>query len=250
MWFRRGSDGPVTDEDLSAFADGRLPPARAARVASHLRAHPADADRIHAYWHQEAALYRTFEPVLEETVPPVRHNIPISRNRLSVPVWPAAAVLVLAVTAVLTVWKWPGVMPEDGAPDLAATALQAYTQKMVADRAVNGVAPEFPVLDLKPVGLRRIEFGDREVTEYRYRNADGHRLALYSVDAGVPADDGLFRVFGESDTRLVEWTAHGKRYALVGKGGAPELTRLAVQLRNSMTVPTTAVAGAKPASNP
>lgn len=247
MWFTARNDEPVTDEDLSAFADGRLPQRRAARVASHLRSCPSDADRIHDYWRQEAALYQAFKPALEEPVPRSWHDAAARTGRFTVPVWSAAAVLVLAVTAALTVWQKPAAVLGDSSPDLAATALQAYAQQATTGAAENGVAPEFPALDLQPLGQRYVQLGDRRVTEYRYRDAEGDRLALYTVDASTPGGDGLFRLFEKADTRLVEWTADGKRYALVGKGGASELTRLAVQLRHSMTAPAAAVAGAAPA---
>lgn len=245
-WWRRDMR-PITGEELSAFADGQLPRRRAARVASHLRVHPADADRIHSYWRREAALYRAFEPVLEEAGPRARPEVAASRNRSPRFVWAAAAVSVLAVVAVLVSRQWPGTSPETGMPDLAATALRAYTQNVAVTGGANGVAPEFPVLDLQPAGFRRIAVGDGEVTEYRYRDADGRRLALYAVDVGLVPEDGLFRVFEEAGTRLVEWTAHGKRYALVGERGTAELTRLAVRLRNSMIAPAAAVADTIPA---
>ena len=81
----RNAKHAVTDEELSAFADGQLPPHRARRVAAEIRAHPRFADRIYAYWRREAALWRALDPVFQESVPQI--EAPRARR------WPAAAAL-------------------------------------------------------------------------------------------------------------------------------------------------------------
>ena len=84
----RNAKHAVTDEELSAFADGQLPPHRARRVAAEIRAHPRFADRIYAYWRREAALWRALDPVFQESVPQI--EAPRARR------WPAAAALIVA----------------------------------------------------------------------------------------------------------------------------------------------------------
>jgi anti-sigma factor RsiW len=235
MWDRYRDESVITGEDLGAFADGRLPRARAVRVAAHMRAHPEDAGRIHAYWRQEAALYRAFEPVLHETPPREWPDRPPAwrMRRRGYAVVAIAATLVLAVTAI---WRWPGAP----APSFAEAAFDSYTQAITG--ANGGVAPEFPGLDLEPLARRLIRLDNgSEVTEYRYRHGD-RRVALYAADAAV-STAGLFRVFERTDTRLVEWISDGRRYALVGKDGASELTRLAVQLRDNLSMSAATLAG-------
>lgn len=229
---------PITDEELSAFADGRLPPARAARVAAHLRAVPADADRIHAYWRREAALYQAFEPALEEPGP-VLPVMPARRRGLFVST--AAIVLVALLVGLL----WPGASTP---PDLAHVALAAYAESPVALEAVGGSAPvSVPGLDM--LGRRHLHGPAGDVTEYRYRRADGARVALYVTERETSKEDGLFRLFARDDKRLVEWHAGGRRFVLVGSGGVPELTRLAVDLRRGFSSPS-AVAGLSGAGEP
>lgn len=228
-------DRPVSDEDLSAFADGALPRRRAARVAAHLRSEPADADRIHAYWRREAALKKAFDVDADEPGPDADAALAAGRRRR---VWPAlvAVAAVAALTAGVGRLVWA-----PSPPDFTTAALEAYAEKVVRAQAVSDTAP--PAGGLEPVGRRRIGSASGGLVEYRYRRDDGARVALYVAEREAPAAEGLFRLFERGDTRLVEWHADGKHYALVGPGGASELTRLAVRIRRELTAPPT-IAGA------
>lgn len=64
------SDTPVTEAELQAHVDGRLPPEREAIVLAWLSAHPKDARRLEAYRRQTDILRESFAPVLEEPLPP------------------------------------------------------------------------------------------------------------------------------------------------------------------------------------
>lgn len=236
MWRRYADQAPITGEDLSAFADGRLSRARAVRVAAHLREHPEDADRIHAYWRQEAALRRAFDSALRES-PPAWRDRPGrgTGRRRGYAAFAGAAAILLAVSLV---WRWP----DDAPANFTEAVFGAYAQQIVGVQA-GGVAPEFDGLGLEPLGRRRIQLDDGGgVTEYRYRGRDG-RLALYVADMTVSAP-GLFRVFERSGTHMVEWTVDGRRYALVGREEASELTRIAVRLRHDLSLPAATLAGA------
>lgn len=236
MWRRYSDESPITGEDLSAFADGRLPRARAARVAAHLREHPEDADRIYDYWRQEAALRSAFDPVLREPPPAWRDMTKrrVGRGR-GYAAFAAAATILLAVSFV---WRWPDTAPAN----FTEAVFGAYAQQ-VAGVQSGGVAPEFADLGLEPLGRRRIRLDDGGgVTEYRYRGRDG-RVALYVADTAVSAP-GLFRVFERSGAHMVEWTVDGRRYALVGREEASELTRIAVRLRHNLSMPAATLAGA------
>jgi anti-sigma factor RsiW len=60
---------PVTEADLHAYVDGRLPPARCAEVEAYLAARPEEAARVQAYAAQNHALHGLFDAVLDEPVP-------------------------------------------------------------------------------------------------------------------------------------------------------------------------------------
>ena len=60
---------PVTEADLHAWCDARLPPERAAEVEAYLAARPEEAARIAAYERQRIEIKALFDPVLAEPVP-------------------------------------------------------------------------------------------------------------------------------------------------------------------------------------
>ena len=57
---------PVTEAELHAFVDGRLPAEREAEIAAYLAARPDDAQRVEAYRAQKRELHALFDPVLDE----------------------------------------------------------------------------------------------------------------------------------------------------------------------------------------
>ncbi|WP_308937132.1 zf-HC2 domain-containing protein [Duganella sp. BJB1802] len=63
-------NSPVTEAELQAWVDGRLPPERRGAVDAHLALHPADAARLQAYRDHDDALRALYRPVLEQPVPP------------------------------------------------------------------------------------------------------------------------------------------------------------------------------------
>jgi anti-sigma factor RsiW len=60
---------PVTEADLQAYADGKLPAERRDAVAAWLAAHPDDAERIESYREIAETLRSSYDGVLEEPVP-------------------------------------------------------------------------------------------------------------------------------------------------------------------------------------
>src|SRR6185369_13510312 len=59
----------ITEADLHAYVDGRLPESRLAEIEAYLAAHPAEAERLQAYREQKAALRALFDPLLDEPLP-------------------------------------------------------------------------------------------------------------------------------------------------------------------------------------
>ena len=63
------SEEPVSESDLQAYADQRLPAERQAAVEAWLAARPEEAERIAQYQRLNEELRSAFDPVLAEPVP-------------------------------------------------------------------------------------------------------------------------------------------------------------------------------------
>ena len=65
-----GGIRPISEDDLHAYVDAVLDPARRAEVEDYLARHPDVAGRVQGYVRQRAALRAALQPVVEEPVPP------------------------------------------------------------------------------------------------------------------------------------------------------------------------------------
>ena len=238
----RASIPPVSDEELSAFADGRLSGRRAAWVARHLRVCPEDADRLHAYWRQESLLYRVWVSGAGE---------PSDRERRQTTVrGPALAAVMLSLAALLTIGL--GGPWFDRAPrGFVDVAFEAYRR---GGEPPSEVAERLASMELQTVARRHWRSASgREMTEYRLLGPDNRSMALYISPASKEGDSRL-RVFERERTRLVEWIADGHRYALVGDGALAPMARLVAGLRGESVspavVPTSTGMAVAPAPEP
>src|SRR5688572_33102179 len=96
------SDALVTEADLQAYADGKLPEERRPAVAEWLAAHPEDAERIESYRQLAAELRSSYDRVLDEPVPErLERTIRTGRVRYAAMVagWVALGVVLGALAA-------------------------------------------------------------------------------------------------------------------------------------------------------
>jgi anti-sigma factor RsiW len=217
---------PVTDEDLVAFADGRLARRDAERVAAHLRNHPDDADRVRAYVEQDARLRKLYDRVLDEPVP-ARLGRLMERPRAGVPRGLAAglglAALSLAALAALLGVFGPGSdalrsagrsffelgderpLEEAVAPRISSFAAAVLAARAAEPEAAHGTlatpgadakvarmpdaaaAPDLGSLGLRLASVAERREGAHSFTEYVYRDAQGARVALYEAEPEAQA---------------------------------------------------------------
>src|SRR3954470_8540405 len=124
------SEQQVSETDLQAYADGKLPDERRAAVAAWLAAHPDDAERIESYRQLAAELRSSYDSVLDEPVPErLERTIRSGRARRVAMI--AAWVALGAVLGAIASWQLHGVraplIPSaDAADSMAHRAVVAH----------------------------------------------------------------------------------------------------------------------------
>lgn len=226
---------PIAEDDLQAYVDGVLAPARRVEVDAHLAARPEDADRLRAYRAQNAALRALFRQVLDEPVPPALLARPAPRQ------WPryalAAGILFFGIA---TGWIARGSLVAPQAP------MQSFARQAAIAHAVYAPEVRHPVevgadqedhlfkwlskrlgTDLKTprlsplgfdlVGGRLLSGPQGPVAQFMYQDARGQRLTLYVSAQQGEARDTAFRFSQEDRVSVFYWVDRHYGYALSGE---------------------------------
>ncbi|MBU2287456.1 MAG: hypothetical protein KKC85_13595, partial [Gammaproteobacteria bacterium] len=152
-----GGDGPVTEADLHAFADGQLAETRRAQIELFLRDRPAERQRVADWRAQNEALRQWLDPVVSEPLP-LRLPLSSAAHGWHRGPWRAmAAGVLIAVASAGSAWWLRGAV-DDGAGPLA-----------------SWVAPSSSAADGSGVA------GANTLRGFAYRAAVAH--AVYSPDA-------------------------------------------------------------------
>ena len=234
----------ISEAQLHALADGVLPEDQRAAIDAHLRAHPEDAARVHAWREQNQQLRALFDPVLEETFPPalLQAAAPPAANQA----WyshavQAAAAIVLVFAGGMGGWLLRGDggdMPIASASALtlarsAAIAHAVYTPE-VRHPVEVGVEQEAHLVQwlskrlgstlrppvLSPLGYHLIGGrllpgdGDGPVAQFMYEEGTGKRLTLYVAKERAGKQETAFRYTQEKDLSVFYWIDGQLGYAL------------------------------------
>ncbi len=241
-------NAPISEDDLHAWVDGRLPPQRRAEVETWLAAHPEARARLEAWRAQDAALHRAFDGVLDEPVP----------TRLV----RAAAAPHLLVRRAAAAFGWLALgsvlgftLGRDGAPlsgDELATSLPRYAAiahavyapeqrhpvEVGAEQEAHLVAwlskrlgaelraPRLDAAGYRLVGGRLLPGEAGAVAQLMYEDATGRRLTLYVRRDGAERADTAFRVAQEGALGVFYWIDGRFGYALSGELPRDELLRV------------------------
>jgi len=240
------SPAPISEDDLHAWADGRLEAARRAEVEAWLAGHPQEAAALAAWRQQNARLHAAFDPVLAEAIP-ARLRATVAGKRWR-PLRAAAAVGWLALGAVLgAMWSDLGGSRHAGThtqtadallelPRRAAIAHAVYTPEqrhpveVGADNEQHLVAwlskrlgtplrvPDLGALGYHLMGGRLLAAEAGPGAQFMYDNAAGERLTLYVSAArssdGAAASLPSFRFAEEDGISVFYWAENGFAYAL------------------------------------
>ncbi len=259
---------PVTEADLHAYVDGRLPSARKADIEAYLAAHPDDAGRLQDYAAQNAGLHALFDPVLEEPVPP-RLAAPPPRSWQ----WQSlAAGLAIAILGGGAGWGLRGVVSQEA-------RLEQDSARLAYKQSVSGLAHQAAIAhvvyspdvrrpveigaeqegqlvawlskrlgsDIRPPRLGKLGYeliGGRllpgargPVAQFMYHDRTGQRLTLYVSNEQAHNRDTGFRFATEGPVNVFYWIDGKFGYALSAGIDKGELARVASAVYEQLEKP-------------
>ncbi|MBS4048953.1 MAG: anti-sigma factor [Alphaproteobacteria bacterium] len=254
-----GKPAAITEADLVAYVDDRLPSERRADVEAHLARHAEDAARV-AAWQQQADDLRVhFDRDLNEPVPAEMAALFAAQHPSMLgPALRIAAVLALVLLGVGAGWYGRGAFaPVDivaALPQEATRAHLVYSREVLHPVEVTakeeqhlvtwlskrlGTALKVPNLSGQGFGLvggrlLPASSGNHTAAQFMYENRQGQRLTLY-VRTGEAGGDTSFRFTGEGNAVAFYWVEDGFGYALTGETGREALMPAARAVYEQLT---------------
>ena len=241
----------VTEAELHAHVDGLLPEARRAEVEEYLATHLEDAQRVHAWREQNAALRAWFDPVLAESAPARLRRAASGRRKL--PLRPAlrfAAVVGWITLGGIAGWFLHDYRIEKSA-DTVAFAHRAVVAHIVytpevrhpvevgAEQEAHLVAwlskriggnlkiPQLASLGYHLVGGRLLPGNQGPVAQFMFQDGSGQRLTLYVRNGAAEGKETAFRYAHERGISVFYWVDGRFGYAISGEINKDDLLRVA-----------------------
>src|SRR5450830_596165 len=244
-------DSPVTDEELHAFVDGKLPADRKEAVGAWLAAHPDDAALVGAWRSQADSIRARYGAVAHEPLPErLKLDQVMRRDRASGRSWAAmaaAAAIVAFVVGGASGWVARGASAAapTGFDTFTAEALDAYKLYVVEVRhpvEVPGserthmtqwlskrLGSELRVPDLQSIGLKLV--GGRllpgptgAAAFYMYEGPSGERFTIYCAKADTPETALRYRS-GDSSAAFY-WVDDKVAYVVSGPADRDQLEKV------------------------
>lgn len=233
------SDSPISEADLQAYVDGRLPEERRAVVEAWLAARPEENERIAAYRRLANEVRSAYETTLAEPVPPRLRQAASSRVQ-----WRRVAVVAGWIALGIAIGAPAGwhVRPERTVTQLvpdtslfarrAAIAHATYSPEVRHPVEVGaddeqhlvswlskrlGVKVRAPKLDeagMSLVGGRLLPGENGPVAQFMYQSQNGRRLTLYVRTEASRNRETAFRYARESNVGVFYWIDREVGYAL------------------------------------
>jgi anti-sigma factor RsiW len=215
----------LSESDVQAFADGMLDPKRAASVEMYLRSRPDEADRVAFYGRLNWQMQNAFHEADNEEAPPAPASVRVRRmSRRGLRALFIATVAALAVAAA-AIFAFD---ISDSALDNAS--MMALEQAVAAQEMASGAvgyessmkvlagAPDLSQVGFHPVARREMSVGPfASATEFVYRNRGGEAAVLLVAPGLLAQPQPQWKAHRVGASRLLAWTAGGKRYVLAGR---------------------------------
>lgn len=247
------SETPITEGDLQAYADERLPEARRAAVEAWLATRPDEAERIAAYRRLAHEVRSAYDSMIAEPVPERLTLAAAPRSSMrriaAVAGW---VILGIAIGGPLGWQVRPERIVTQTAPDTsliarrAAVAHATYSPEVRHPVEVGGddeqhlvtwlskrlgVKVKAPKLDEAGMGLvggRLLPGENGPVALFMYQNQNGRRLTLYVRTEVSKNRETAFRYARENNIGVFYWIDREVGYALASADlNKDELLKLA-----------------------
>lgn len=253
---------PISEDDLHAYVDAVLDPARRAEVEAYLAQHAKVADRVAGYVRQREALRATLAPVAAEPIPPqlnLANLIEAHRRPSRLLPWRAvAAALLMLGLGGIGGWTLRG-----ASVSAARFGIAALAQEAAVNYAVYGTDRTHPV-ELKATDTAQlvnwissrlrtpIKVPDLSVSAYRfmggrvtatshgpagllmYENGDGVRLVVFVRP--MERDKNSQKMTGSVHGSVsgFTWSHDGIGYSVVGAAPPDVLHPIADEIRRQV----------------
>lgn len=248
------SNLPLSDDDLHAYADGKLPEERRAKLAAVIERDQALAARVAAIRQQNVALRDAFDPWLAEPLPreliasaqPPRGRKPV-RSRWTLPALASAATLIIGIGLgwmgrgeILRLDGTPTSFPRQAALTHALYATDANRPVEIwaneEDRLVRWLskrlsfplhAPNLHAMGYDLVGGRLVAGNEKPAALFMYENADKQRISLLVRRDNEHTSETAFRYALEDGVGVFYWIDDACGYALSGRIDKGQLLAIA-----------------------
>ncbi|MBN9086671.1 MAG: anti-sigma factor [Reyranella sp.] len=245
------NDGPIVEDDLQAYVDGRLPEVRHAAVEAYLAQNPDVRERITLDIRQRNALRGQLEGKFAEPVPPRLWLANIRAARRNTMMWRlkavAASLLVFTVGAGA---GWFAANHEALAPPVTtavaqnanaayrtyvvevahpvevASAQEAHLIQWLSRRLGKPLAaPDLMPFGYRLMGGRLLPGNGSAAAQLMYDDASGKRLTLYVRAA--EGSETAFRFQRDGEAATFAWIDQGFGFAVTAPATREELLPIA-----------------------
>ena len=247
---------PITEDDLHAYVDHVLAPARQAEVAAYLGDHPDVAKRVAAFSGQRDRLRAALAPIAEEPLPAELNLSRIIENRTRRPPvawWAVAAMLLLAIGG-LSGWAMHGALqaPPGGLVALAEEATASYNVyapdtvrpvemrasdsaqlvRWISDRLHRPVkVPDLAVSGYRLMGGRLVATQHGPAAMFMYDDDRGSRIVMLTRPMSSVDHDAPMTPRSQGNVGGFAWADAGVGYSLVGQAAPESLRPIANEVR-------------------
>ena len=249
------SNLPVTDDDVNAYADGKLPEERRAVVAGAIERDPTLAVRVAAIRQQNANLRDALDPWLAEPLPrdliaaaqPPRSARASRRRNWAIPALASAATLIIGVGLgwmsrgqMLQIEGTPTTFPRQAALTHALYATDPNRPVEIwaseEDRMLRWLskrlnfplhAPNLHAVGYDLVGGRLVAGNEKPAALFMYQNADKQRISLMIRKDYEHTSESAFRYALEDGVGVFYWIDDACGYALSGRLDKSQLLAIA-----------------------